>query len=62
MTLAQKLLEIDTMIHADGGIAFLKARAQLEEIERLAEDGEPLAQQFSKSLDDVYRFMMIVTR
>ena len=59
MPLTEKLMEIEALIHSEGGAGFLKIRAHLEDVDRLAKEPDPLAVKFSKSLDDVYRFLKI---
>lgn len=56
MTLTQKLLKIIETINSDGGVAFLKIRFMLEDVEREIDKGSPQAVQFAKELDHVLRF------
>jgi hypothetical protein len=54
-TLVDKLLEIDSIIHAEGGLSFINVRFFLQDVERLAAEGHPQAVQFSKELDNVLK-------
>jgi hypothetical protein len=56
MTLTAKLLRIVELVNTDGGVAFLKIRFMLEDVEREAENGNPNAIQFAKELEHIMRF------
>lgn len=53
----EKLMDIDLIINIGGGFNFLKIRALFDDIDRLAEEGNSNAIQFSKELDNVYRIV-----
>lgn len=55
MKSVEKLMGIDLAIHNNGGIGFLKIRALFDDIDRLAEEGDSRAIQFSQELDNVYK-------
>lgn len=57
MTLIDKLMEIDHLIHSDGGVAFLKIRMMLEDVEKEIEKNNPHAIQFSLELDHILGFL-----
>ena len=56
MTLVQKLTKLQEVINSQGGIAFLKMRFMLEDVEREIEKGNPRAIQFAAEFDHVLRF------
>ena len=56
MTLTAKLMKIVETVNSDGGVAFLKIRFMLEDIDREIEKGNPNAIQFAKELDHILRF------
>lgn len=56
MTLVQKLTKLQEVINSQGGIAFLKMRFMLEDVEREIQKGNPRAIQFAKEFDHVLRF------
>ena len=56
MTLTQKLLKIIETVNADGGVAFVRIRAVLEDVDREIEKGNANAIQFAKELDHILRF------
>lgn len=56
MTLTQKLMKIVEVINSDGGVAFLKIRVRLEDVQREIDKGNPQAVQFATELDHVLRF------
>ena len=56
MTLTPKLMKIVEIINSDGGVAFLKIRYMLEEVDREIEKGNANAIQFERELDHVLRF------
>jgi len=56
MTLTSKLMKIVEIVNSDGGVAFLKIRYMLEDVEREIEKGNANAVQFEKELDHVLRF------
>ena len=56
MTLTQKLMKIVEIVNSDGGVAFLKIRCLLEDVEREIEKGNTNAIQFEKELDHVLGF------
>jgi hypothetical protein len=56
MTLTAKLMKIVETVNSDGGVAFLKIRFMLEDIDREIEKGNPTAIQFAKELDHILRF------
>ena len=56
MTLTQKLMKIVEVINSDGGVAFLKIRVLLEDVQREIDKGNPQAVQFATELDHVLRF------
>ena len=56
MTLTAKLMKIVETVNSDGGIAFLKIRFMLEDIDREIEKGNPNAIQFARELDHILRF------
>lgn len=56
MTLTQKLMKIVEIVNSDGGVAFLKIRYMLEDVEREIDKGNANAAQFEKELDHVLRF------
>jgi len=56
MTLTSKLMKIVEIVNSDGGVAFLKIRYLLEDVEREIDKGNANAIQFEKELDHVLRF------
>ena len=56
MTLTQKLMKIVEIVNSDGGVAFLKIRYMLEDVQREIDKGNANAIQFEKELDHVLRF------
>lgn len=56
MTLTQKLLKIIETVNADGGVAFIKIRAVLEDVDGEIKKGNANAIQFEQELDHVLRF------
>jgi len=56
MTLTQKLMKIVEIVNSDGGVAFLKIRYLLEDVQREIDKGNANAIQFEKELDHVLRF------
>ena len=62
MTLTQKLMKIVEIVNSDGGVAFLKIRYMLEDVDREIEKGNANAIQFERELDHVLRFCEIATR
>ena len=56
MTLTQKLMKIVEIVNSDGGVAFLKIRYMLDDVEREIDKGNANAIQFAKELDHVLRF------
>ena len=56
MTMTQKLMKIVEVINADGGVAFLKIRVVLEDVQREIDKGNLQAVQFATELDRVLRF------
>lgn len=56
MTLTQKLMKLVETINSDGGVAFIKIRYMLEDVEREIDKGNVNAIQFAKELDHVLRF------
>ena len=56
MTLTQKLMKLVETINSDGGVAFLKIRYMLDDVEREIDKGNANAIQFAKELDHVLRF------
>lgn len=56
MTLTQKMMKIVEVINSDGGVAFLKIRVLLEDVQREIDKGNPQAVQFATELDHVLRF------
>lgn len=56
MTLTAKLMKIVEIVNSDGGVAFLKIRYMLKDVEREIEKGNANAVQFEKELDHVLRF------
>ena len=56
MTLVQKIIKLQEVINSQGGVAFLKIRFLLEDVERESEKGNPRAIQFAAELDHVLRF------
>ena len=56
MTLTQKLMTSVEVINSDGGVAFLKIRVLLEDVQREIDKGNPQAVQFATELDHVLRF------
>ena len=61
MTLVQKLMDIDAMIHGGGGVNFIKIKIMLEDVEELIHNHDPaavpLAIQFAKELDHIHAFI-----
>ena len=58
MTLIDKLMNINAMIHGNGGVDFIKIRWMLEDVERLANEGNPMAIQFAKELGHVHDLIL----
>lgn len=56
MTLTAKLMKIVEIVNSDGGVAFLKIRYMLEDVDREIEKGNANAIQFERELDHVLRF------
>lgn len=56
MTLTAKLMKIVEIVNSDGGVAFLKIRYLLEDVQREIDKGNANAVQFEKELDHVLRF------
>jgi hypothetical protein len=56
MTLTQKLMKLVEIVNSDGGVAFLKIRFMLEDVQREIEKGNPQAAQFATELEHVLRF------
>ena len=56
MTLTAKLMKIVEIVNSDGGVAFLKIRYLLEDVQREIDKGNSNAIQFEKELDHVLRF------
>ena len=56
MTLTAKLIKIVEIVNSDGGVAFLKIRYLLEDVQREIDKGNANAIQFEKELDHVLRF------
>ena len=56
MTLTQKLMKLVETINSDGGVAFLKIRYMLDDVEREIDKGNANAIQFAKELDHILRF------
>ena len=56
MTLTAKLMKIVEIVNSDGGVAFLKIRYMLDDVEREIDKGNANAIQFAKELDHVLRF------
>jgi hypothetical protein len=56
MTLTQKLLKLVEIIHSDGGLAFLKIRYMLEDVQCELDKGNPQAAQFAEELERILRF------
>lgn len=56
MTLTSKLMKIVEIVNSDGGVAFLKIRYLLEDVQREIDKGNANAIQFEKELDHVLRF------
>lgn len=56
MTLTAKLMKIVEIVNSDGGVAFLKIRYLLEDVQREIDKGNANAIQFEKELDHVLRF------
>lgn len=56
MTLTTKLMKIVEIVNSDGGVAFLKIRYMLEDVDREIEKGNANAIQFERELDHVLRF------
>lgn len=56
MTLTAKLMKIVETVNSDGGVAFLKIRFMLEDVDREIEKGNENAIQFERELDRVLRF------
>ena len=59
MILTAKLMKIVETVNSDGGVAFLKIRFMLEDIDREIEKGNPNAIQFARELDHILRFCEI---
>lgn len=55
MTLTQKITDIASIINDNGGVNFLKIRFFLEDVERLASEGDKNAIEFSRHLNSVYK-------
>ena len=62
MTLTQKLMKLVETINSDGGVAFLKIRYMLDDVEREIDKGNANAIQFAKELDHVLRFCEMAAR
>lgn len=56
MTLTAKLMKIVEIVNSDGGVAFLKIRYMLEDVDREIDKGNTNAIQFAKELDHILRF------
>ena len=56
MTLTQKLMKLVEIVNSDGGVAFLKIRFMLEDVQREIEKGNHQAAQFATELEHVLRF------
>lgn len=56
MTLTQKLMKLVEIINSDGGVAFLKIRYMLEDVQREIDKGNANAIQFATELDHILRF------
>lgn len=46
-------MQIDALIHEEGGINFLKIRAFLEDVERLKSEGNAHAIQFTNEIEHI---------
>lgn len=55
MTLTQKLMKLVEIVNSDGGVAFIKIRLMLEDVQREIDKGNPQAIQFEKELGRVLR-------
>lgn len=55
MTLTQQITNIVAIVNGDGGVNFLKIRFFLEDVERLASEGDKNAIEFSRHLNSVYK-------
>lgn len=62
MTLTAKLMKIVEVVNSDGGVAFLKIRAMLEDVEREIEKGNARAIQFEKELDHILSFCQLCAK
>ena len=56
MTLTQKLMKIVEIVNSDGGVAFLKIRLMLEDVQSEIDKGNPNAIQFEQELDHILGF------
>lgn len=56
MALTSKLMKIVEIVNSDGGVAFLKIRYMLEDVDREIEKGNANAIQFATELDHILRF------
>jgi len=62
MTSTDKLMNIDSMIHDNGGVNFIKIRIMLDDIDRLASEGNAKALQFIKELGHVHDLVLAATK
>lgn len=62
MTLTQKLMKLVEIVNSDGGVAFLKIRLMLEDVQREIDKGNPKAIQFATELDHVLRFCEMASK
>jgi hypothetical protein len=62
MTLTQKLMKIVETVNSDGGVAFLKIRLMLEDVQREIDKGNSQAIQFEKELDHVLGFCEMASK
>ena len=57
-----KLMNIDMMINDNGGFNFIKIRMMLDDIDRLADEGNAKALQFIKELEHVHAVVLAGTQ
>lgn len=62
MTLTQKLMKIVEIVNSDGGVAFIKIRLMLEDVQREIDKGNANAIQFEKELDRMLGFCEMASK
>ena len=62
MSLTRLLLDIMTMVNDNGGTDFLKIRATLDEVDKLAELENPRAMQFKTEMQHIHDFLAAIVK